>query len=470
MQSNRFSLGLRAVLMMLTAVVFVTTASAANQEKLLHSFNVDGRDGGFFPSKLTRDSAGNLYGTTTYGGIHFEQCQYGCGTVFELSPQQGGGWTEKILHSFGYPDGAYPGGGVIFDAAGNLYGTTLSGGPQSNGTVFELSPRQGGGWTEKVLYSFAEGTQGATPFVGSLIFDAAGNLYGTTSWGGIHLQECGGIGCGTAFELSPKGDGSWTEKVLHSFNLNGVDGAVPAIGMIFDAAGNLYGTTLYGGVHLQDCGGAGCGTVFELSPRQDGSWTEKVLHSFDLNGTDGALLYGGVIFDATGNLYGMTYEGGIHFQQCTYGCGTVFELSPRQGGGWTEKVLHSFDFADGALPATGLVFDGASNLYGTTSFGGIHPCPLGENCGVVFELSPAGGGSWTEKVLHSFGNGTDGIYPLVDLIFDDEGNLLGTTQLGGIHGWGTVSRSHRKRGKERERQIKRKRTTKSKIWSFHAYS
>ena len=125
MQSNRFSLGLRAALTIFAVVLFATTARAAPQERLLHSFNVDGRDGAFFPSKLTRDSAGNLYGTTTEGGIHFEQCQYGCGTVFELSPQQGGGWTEKILHSFAYSDGAYPGGGVVFDAAGNLYGTTV---------------------------------------------------------------------------------------------------------------------------------------------------------------------------------------------------------------------------------------------------------------------------------------------------------------------------------------------------------
>ncbi len=433
MRGNRFSFGLRAAFTVLAVVLFATTTWAVAHETVLHSFNLNGSDGAYFPSRLTRDSAGNFYGTTTYGGIHLQTCSdVGCGTVFELSPKQGGGWTEKILHSFNFTDGAYPGGGLIFDALGNLYGTTIYGGIYGYGTVFELSPKQGGGWQEKVLYSFGDGAQGTSPFVGSLIFDPAGNLYGTTSWGGIH-------GYGTAFELSPNADGSWTQKVLHSFNLNGADGAVPAIGMIFDGAGNLYGTTLYGGLHLQECGGAGCGTVFELSPRQGGGWTEQVLHSFNLNGTDGVFLYGGVIFDAAGNLYGMTYEGGIHFEQCTYGCGTVFEMSPRQGGGWTEKVLHSFDYADGAYPATGLIFDGAGDLYGTTSLGGIHQCDLGEGCGTLFELSPSGGGRWTETVLHNFNfNGTDGFYPLVDLIFDDAGNLFGTTQEGGIHGWGTV--------------------------------
>ncbi len=167
---------------------------------------------------------------------------------------------------------------------------------------------------------------------------------------------------------------------------------------------------------------------------------EKVLHSFG-NGEDGIYPFAGLVFDAAGNLYGTTNSGGIH--NCdTYppGCGMVFELSPKQGGGWTKKVLPSFDYWDGAYPTTGLIIDAAGNLYGTTPFGGIHGCfGGGLNCGTVFELSPNGSGGWTEKVLHSFNqNGTDGFYPYSNLIFDAAGNLYGTTYAGGIHNYGTV--------------------------------
>jgi uncharacterized repeat protein (TIGR03803 family) len=222
---------------------------------------------------------------------------------------------EKVLHSFGNgTDGLYPYAGLIFDAAGNLYGTTYEGGIHGYGTVFELTPEEGGGWTEKVLHSFnLNGTDAAYPQA-SLIMDSAGNLYSTSYEGGIHLDPCGGVGCGTVFELSPQEGGGWTEKVLHSFNLNGTDGDEPYAGLIIDTAGNLYGTTIAGGIHNN-------GTVFELSPREGGGWTEKVVHSFG-NGTDGYEPYAGLIIDAAGNLYGTTVEGGIH------GYGTVFEITP----------------------------------------------------------------------------------------------------------------------------------------------
>ncbi len=192
MQGQRFSIGLRAALAMFTVALFVTSAWAAAPEKVLRSFNVSGNDG-FYPyAGLVFDAAGNLYGTTMEGGIH------GQGMVFELTPQEGGGWTEKVLHSFNSTDGAYPYAGLIFDAAGNLYGTTVRGGIHDDGAVFELTPKEGGGWTEKVLHSFEHGTDGTYPFAG-LIFDAAGNLYGTTYEGGIH-------GYGTVFELTrPRG-------------------------------------------------------------------------------------------------------------------------------------------------------------------------------------------------------------------------------------------------------------------------
>src|ERR1019366_6074253 len=276
---------------------------------------------------------------------------------------------ERVLHSFANDRvvGNNPYSSLIFDAAGNLYGTTFGGGTSGYGTVFELRPGAGGTWTEKVVYSFANnGTDGHEPYAG-LIFDAAGNLYGTT-WAG------GPSDLGTVFELTPAGGGTWTEKVLHSFINDGTDGNEPYAGLIFDAAGNLYGTT-------QDGGTAFTGTVFQLTPAAGGTWTEKVVYSFANNGTDGTVPKAGVIFDAAGNLYGTTSQGGPS------NAGTVFELTPAGGGTWTEKVLHTFGSStDGIDPVAGLIFDGAGNLYGTTSRGGTY------NRGTAFELTPAGGG------------------------------------------------------------------------------
>ncbi len=444
MRGKKFSNGFNAALAILTVALFATSLWASD-EKVLHSFG-NGTDGINGPNNwvsqgsLLMDAAGNLYGTTTYGGIHGCYDYYqdtGCGTVFKLSPSQDGSWTEKVLHSFGNgTDGTYPYGGLIFDAAGNLYGTTSQGGIHSCdwmgcGTVFELSPNQDGSWTEKVLHSFGDGTDGAHPYA-SLIFDAAGNLYGTTSAGGIH-NNCAYGTCGTVFELSPREDGRWTERVLHSFDTDRY-GFSPSASLVLDAAGNLYGTA--GG------GDVGYGTVFELSPNQDGSWTDLVRHNFGRGGEDGGGPMGNLIIDDAGNLYGTTSGGGIHDG------GTAFELSPTGGNGlWTETVLHGFgngQGTDGAGPAAGLIFDGAGNLYGTTSGGGIHQtCPSlppFNRCGTVFELSPRQDGGWTETVLHSF-DGTDGADPAAGLIFDAAGNLYSTTAGGGIHqcsnNWGT---------------------------------
>ncbi len=388
-------------------------------EKVLHSFNPNGVDGLASWAGLIFDAAGNLYGTTGGGGTD------NGGTVFELTPSPnavGGGWTVKILYSFKFngEDGVGPLAGLTFDAAGNLYGTNAYRGPSDGGTVFELTPSPnavGGRWTEKVLHSFGSGTDGAGPHA-SMIFDAAGNLYGTTQGGGTYSW-------GTVFELTPTEGGNWTEKVLYSFNPSGGDGYYPFASLIFDAAGNLYGTTGGGGA-------SGDGTVFELTPTVVGNWTEKVLHSF--NFTDGADPLAALIFDAAGNLYGTTFYGG------TYNEGTVFKLTPTAGGGWTEEVLHSFGNGMGASnPYAGLIFDAAGNLYGTTVNGGIYTsCTYGTyGCGTVFKLTPSGGG-WTEEVLHSFGNGTDASNPYASLTFDAAGNLYGTTVYGGTYGYGTV--------------------------------
>jgi uncharacterized repeat protein (TIGR03803 family) len=408
MRGKKLSIGLWTILPIFTVALFVTSTWAATHQ-VLHSFNPNGADAAFPVAGLTADAASNRYGTTEEGGT------YNAGAVFELSPNGSGGWTEKVLYNFNPNgrDGTSPFAGVVSDAAGNLYGTTSAGGIHGLGTVFEVTPDGSGGWTENVLHSFGNGTDGVNPYAG-LVFDAAGNLYGTTYVGGIYSA-------GTIFELSPRQGGGWTETVLHNFHLNGTDGYEPDAGLIRDAAGNLYGTTSFGGIH-------NFGTVFELSPRQGGGWTETVLHSFNLNGTDGTTPDAGITLDTSGNLYGTTYTGGIH------NYGTVFELSPRQGGGWTEKVLHSFGGGtDGASPNAGLIFDTAGNLYGTTYLGGIH------GFGTAFEMSPKQGGSWTEVVLHSFNlSGTDASSPVASLIIDAVGNLYGTTLNGGLHSVGAV--------------------------------
>lgn len=404
------------------ASLFADMHAAAQTEKVLASFELNGKYGSAPVSSLTFDTTGNLYGTTSDGGA------YTYGTVFELTPATAGGWTERVLHSFDYNgeeyDGQNPGAGLVFDGSGNLYGTTFDGGLDSvGGTVFQLTPNPSGGWTEGLLHNFGNGTDGTNPS-SNLIFDAAGNFYGTTATGG--RNNCG-QNCGTVFELILQANGKWAEKVLHNFN--GADGYELQAGLIFDAAGNLYGITTFGGAY-------GAGTAFELTPKPSGGWGEKILHSFNYSPTDGSSPIGGVIFDTAGNLYGTTYGGGAH------GGGTVFELTPQPSGVWTKTLLHSFDGTDGGNPSASLIFDAAGNLYGTTLYGGANLCTFNQEtlgCGVVFELSrKVGGGGWKEKVLHNFiDDGTDGFDPFSSLIFDVSGNLYGTT-IGGGNGGGTV--------------------------------
>jgi uncharacterized repeat protein (TIGR03803 family) len=321
---------------------------------------------------LIFDVAGNLYGTTQDGGSG--KCPGGCGAVWRLARNPKATWTVSILHAFTGADGSGPAAGLIFDAAGNLYGTTSGGGADGYGVVFELTPNPDGTWTESVLHSFTGGADGALPFAG-LIFDTIGNLYGTTYYGPL---GCAGLtdGCGTVFRLTPNPDGTWTESVLHSFT-EGAGGGNPAAGLIFDAAGNLYGTTNFG-----TSGPGNLGTVFKLTPNPDGTWTESVLHSF--TGADGAVPDAGLIFDAAGNLYGTTSSGGISIACIDIdGCGVVFKLSPTSTG-WSETVLHTF-IGFGSTPRGGVIFDQAGNLYGTTSDG--NPA---FDYGLVFEITRVG--------------------------------------------------------------------------------
>jgi uncharacterized repeat protein (TIGR03803 family) len=341
-------------------------------ESVLYSFT-GGADGGSPMGSLVFDQTGNLYGTTQWGGS--SNCQYGCGVVFKLTPNQGGSWTESVLYSFtGGNDGSQSWASLIFDATGNLYGTTASGGnPSCNqlfsgcGTVFKLAPNADGSWTESVLYRFAGGRDGSTP-VSNLIFDKSGNLYSTTWFGGPYsgCTDWKGTGCGVVFKLTPKANGNWKEKVLYRLTIQ--DGFWPVAGLIFDRERNLYGTAQHGGAY-------GYGSVFKLTPSANGTWKEKVLHSFTYkdgyNPTTGSL-----ILDKAGSLYGTAAAGGA------YGPGVVFKLARGSGGKWAEHVLHSFTGgSDGGNPLGGLIFDAAGNLYGTTEGNGS------TTFGSVFEIT-----------------------------------------------------------------------------------
>jgi uncharacterized repeat protein (TIGR03803 family) len=408
MQSQKSFSGLTAVLAICAAAFFLagtaTSQEKAQHFKLLHSFN--GTDGLNAQAGLIFDAAGNLYGTTGDGGAD------SVGTAFELSRNAAGRWSETVLHNFGSHnlDATYPYAALLLDAEGNLYSTSNEGGAYGYGTVFELKrPAPGGTWNLTVLHSF-NNTDGSAPWA-PLIVDAAGNFYATTRSGGAY-------GNGTAFKLTHAADASWTETVLHSFG-SGSDGSDAVGTLIFDAAGNLYGLTAFGGTY-------GLGTAFELSPTESAGWTETVLHNFG-SGSDGSYPFtGGLVFDPAGNLYGSTTTGG------TCGAGTVFEMTPVAGGSWTEQVLHDFGCTtDGVYTQTGVIRDAAGNLYGTSVLGGLYAN------GTVFELIPTAGGIWTENVLFNFdltdGNGPQG------LLFDAVGNLYSANSLGGRNDDGTVA-------------------------------
>jgi uncharacterized repeat protein (TIGR03803 family) len=399
-------------------IALAISAFAVDKEMVLWRFN--GSDGGRPLGSLVFDSAGNLYGTTEYAGRHFS------GTVFELTPSSNGNWIKSVLYNFcrdgkNCSDGGDPAGGVILDGSGNLYGTTQSGGSGDHyGGVFELTQGTDGKWEEHVLYSF-RGEE--TWPQGALAFDATGNLYGALLYGGAH-STCGQnrtYSCGAIFQLKPKANGNWTQTIVHSFNNDGKDGYWPSAGLTVDASGNIYGVTGSGGV-------SGGGTAFELSPTSNGTWTETILHSF--GGFDGVVPVSNLVPDSAGNLYGVTNSGG----DPGFDCGTIFELSPLSNGKWTLKVLWSFY---NPREANGVILDAAGNLYGTTWLGGrfrTDNCGIpSPGCGTAFELSPGADGQCTETTLHSFGNGADGQEPSASLVFDSDGNLYGVTAYGGIN-------------------------------------
>jgi len=421
MQGKRFLLGHAIGLAFLAVALFLTSVfSSAQTETVLHSFNTP--RGANPAAGLVFDAAGNLYGTTVNGG------RFNNGTVFELV-HQGGHWSNVILHAFSGShlhdtlDGAAPYSTLVFDGAGNLYGTTSLAGSAANcGAVFQLSPQAGSIWTESLIYTIPM----CAPNFGllsSLTFDPTGNLYGTMT------ADCEPpVSCNAVFQLSPQAGGGWTERSMCPHECESFWNELIA-GVILDASGNLYGT---GNLGSEDAGYYG--GVWEL---HDQAVLPLVI--FDVDGYNGAKPRGSLIFDAAGNLYGTTSGGGLPDSGCTLGCGVVFELSPgaHATSPWSEKVLHNFtgNGGDGDLPYANLVFDAAGNLYGTTSAGGAY------GYGTVFELGPNRVGGWKYRVLHSFNNnGVDGITPTGGLILDAAGNLYGTTSAGGAYGVGTVFR------------------------------
>ena len=416
---------------MLAGIVLSGTGFAQSGSTL-YTFT-GGNDGGAPYAALTVDDAGNLYGAaTSYGAGSCDVGGPGCGTAFELSPSTNG-WEFQVLHTFeGCTDGDSP-GALVFDRQGNLYGATGAGGSDCGGfgygTVFELSPSSDG-WQERILYRFAPGNGGSNPG-GPLVLDGDGNIYGVTASGGDHNCECGVV-----FELKKPSDinqqwEEWNEVVLHTFV--GTDGANPSSGVTlapsqFCQGGTpgrfcIFGTTQTGGQYNQLYGG----TVFQLLSTGNDKWAFRDLHEFPgLDGRPG----GPLVFDKSGTLYGMAGLGGA------FAAAGVFQLKPLgpTGTGWDFSYIYSFRGPpnDGAFSLNQrVIFDKAGNLYGTTSSGGSsYACNGG--CGTVFRLSRIGQGTWFESKLYSLPGGSgNGEVPYAGVVVDSEGNAYGTTVIGG---------------------------------------
>lgn len=352
------------------------TADGAWTRRILYDFS--GGAGGGYPLQLLPDGAGGLFGYTLDGGTA------GYGTVFQATPKPNPAarWNAVQLHSFmAGSDGAYPSGLARYGR--RLVGVTDQGGagPCTDpggelthcGTVYELipPPAAGGAWTEKVIYAFTGGSDGATPNGHLLI--RGGTLVGTTTRGGDGpcTYNSVRIGCGVLYELIPPATpgGSWTQQVLFSFP-GGADGAVPVDGVIL-GRGGYFGVTSGGG--NKDAGGSDLGTVYQMT-KTDTGWQHSVIYRFT-DRLDGYLPLGGLYYDAAKKvLYGTTYLGGT-----SRGNGTVFRLDRSPNGAWSKTILHSFSGGDGSYPTSALVADGTGALYGTT--------PWGSSGGTVYQIS-----------------------------------------------------------------------------------
>jgi uncharacterized repeat protein (TIGR03803 family) len=404
------------ILVLVAATLMLVGYSWAGSDHILYNFNGYTGDGYYPESALVADAKGNLYGTTYQGGAN------GYGSVFELSPS-GGGWKEKILYSFAASgDGHNPQySPLLIDKSGNIYGTTAYGGTSTCncGTVFELT-KSGSVWKEIILHSFTSSSinkDGQQPAAG-LSFDTAGNMYGTTFYGGV--------GYGTVFQFQPS-KGKWVYKVIHKFT-GQATGDYPAGGITQGPDGYYYGTTYYGGNAYN------AGTIYRLFLSR-GVWVGQTIFYF-LEGGDGIYPNSSLTIDSKGNMYGTTYQGGVT-ENCGGGCGTVYKLTLGKNNTYTHSVIGSFQGADkdGQNPyyGSGVTLDASGNLYGVTEYGGST-----ENAGTVYKLALQTNGSYKESVLHAFDTVSgDGYYPYGGVILVN-GKLYGTTLYGGGHGAGTV--------------------------------
>jgi uncharacterized repeat protein (TIGR03803 family) len=380
----------------------LATASATSTDVI---FSLDEEEGEYADTDLETDSEGNIYGTTVLGG------EFGGGTVFKLSPTPTG-WEHTILYSFtGGADGAEPYEGVTLDAKGNLYGTAVSGGSGSCeggcGVVYKLT-NSGGTWTQTIIHAFTGGDDGSGPGA-RVTVDRGGNIYGMTPTGGAY-------GLGTICKIHEVA-GGWNFRVIHTFT-GGDDGGSGSAGRLILRRGRLYGAATTGGAH-------GAGVIFELRPTAVGEWDFRPIYAFQ-GQPDGSFPYGALLFTSSGKIYGTTYYGGDN------GVGAVYELSPRRNGEWDERVIYSFQKGtDGNSPISNLVRDAAGNLYGTTSEGGL-------GSGVIFKLSPIGGGQWTQSVVHPFAGPPDGAFAYNGLVVDRFGNFYGATVHGGDNDDGCI--------------------------------
>jgi uncharacterized repeat protein (TIGR03803 family) len=403
---SKFQKIIRTLFAIIAPLALLTSAASASSTQIIYSF-AGGNDGEYLDTDLVIDHVGNLYGSSVQGG------DFGSGTVFQLAPSSSG-WTHTVLYSFtGGADGGEPYKGVTLDAQGNLYGTAVTGGSGSCeggcGVVFKLT-KSGSTWTQTVIHAFTGGNDGSGPGSG-LTFDSHGNLYGMTPTGGAY-------GLGVVYQLHAESGGEWELNILHAFT-GGDDGSSASAGrLIFDAAGNLYGVTTVGGAH-------GDGVVFEVTHLQ-GAWRLLPLYAFR-DQPDGALPYGGLIFDKNGNLYGTTYYAGAN------DVGTVYKLTPTNSA-WKENVLYSFKGgSDGSSPISTLVMDKADNLYGTTSDGG-DSC----TCGVIFKLANNSNGTWTETVPYRFPGAPGAGFAYNGMVAGPNGIFYGATTHGGTTNDGAI--------------------------------
>lgn len=391
------------------ACALLCSSAAAQSFQVIYNFQ-NSPDGAQPVAGVTFDHQGNLYGTTQRGGVL--QCILsGCGTVFELVPSSGGGWTEQVLTQFVAQNyyGGVPQTPVVLDRLGNVYGTfvcTFDCFAGHGGGVFQLL-HSNGLWRDQTVASYwGQGQDQCEPC--GVAFDPTGRLYGVTTTFESQYGDTGAV-----FYLGQQSVFGWYTVILYVFH-GGLDGVNPSTWFTFDSSGAIYGTTEYGTDN-------NAGSVFKLQNAGGAQWDETQLWDFHGGTVDGANPTLGVIFDSAGNLYGTTSEGG------TGSKGTVFKLTHNANGSWTESILYSFQGgSDASTPSGPLTFDAQGNLYGVAS-GGAH------GYGAVYKLTPSGGGQWTESVVYSFTDGLDGGYPSGELALDSSGNLYGTAAQGGAY-------------------------------------